>query len=183
MFEDSFARNIFYPYAQQELDDWGVRKGVLRSIPYDEWLLKFVINIQWRLLASGAKRRDEQLRNERSRNRFDDAIDVALGDRAEYLLGKSETGGQERHCIIFLQIVTVAEGDFPERLNDKVIMYLLRSVDGTLARSSSNLLLYGKLGPIVLVSGLRPYELKGMKDAQVRRRGVFVSLRTCVIQR
>jgi hypothetical protein len=24
--------------------------------------LKFVINIQWRLLASGAKRRDEQLR-------------------------------------------------------------------------------------------------------------------------
>jgi hypothetical protein len=50
-------------------------------------------------------------------------------------------------------------------------MYLLRSVDGTLARSSSNLLLYGKLGPIVLVSGLRPYELKGMKDAQVSRRG------------
>jgi hypothetical protein len=50
-------------------------------------------------------------------------------------------------------------------------MYLLRSVDGSLARSSSNLLLYGKLGPIVLVSGLRLYELKGMKDAQVRRRG------------
>jgi hypothetical protein len=97
------------------LDDWGVRKGVLRSIPYDEWLLKFVINIQWRLLASGAKRRDEQLRNERSRNRFDDAIDVALGDWAEYLLGKSETSGQERHYIIFLQNIAAAEGDFPER--------------------------------------------------------------------
>jgi hypothetical protein len=27
MFEDRFARNIFYPYAQQELEDWGGTKG------------------------------------------------------------------------------------------------------------------------------------------------------------
>jgi hypothetical protein len=153
------------------LDDWGVSKGELRSIPYDDWLLKFVISVQWRVLTTSTKLEDAQLENERIRSRFADAMDAALCNWANYLLGYRDTSGDERHYIIFLQNLAAATSYFPERLNDNVNGYLLRTVDSTIAYSSKNLLLYTKIGPIVLITGLRPYELKGMKGAQIRKRG------------
>jgi len=31
------------------------------------------------------------------------------------------------------------------------------------------------MGPIVLITGMKPYELKNMKDAQIRKRGAIIT--------
>ena len=143
----------------------------IRPIPYNEWLLKFVVSVQWRVLTIHTRLETPRLVSERIKYRFDEAMSVALHNWAEYLLGNSATSGQERHYVIFLHNVAASMDDVPERLNDRINTYLLRTVDSTLAFSGNNLLLYAKLGPIVLITALRPYELKSMKDAQVKKRG------------
>lgn len=92
-YEDQFARNIFYPYVQKELDEWGVAQGEIRSINYGEWLLKFAVSLQWRALTTSTKINSSQQGNERMRNRFNDLFDAALFNWGEYLLGKSDISG------------------------------------------------------------------------------------------
>ncbi len=170
VYEKQFAEHVFYPYVQKELDERGVGQGLIRCIPYDEWLLRFVVSLQWRALTTSSKLDEVQVANARIGNRFASAMDSALRDWADYLLGRRETSGEERHYIVFLQNLAAGSGYLPEGLSDNVNMYLLRSIDTTPVFNRNSLLLYTKLGPIAVITSLRPHRLKGMHDALIRKR-------------
>lgn len=165
--ETKFAENIFYPYVGSELDDWGVAQGKIEVIEYDNWLLKFVIGLQWRALITHPVLSKE----DSSTAKFNEIIDTALSNWSDFLLEKRANSGDERHYIIFLQNLAPGVGNLPQNISEWVNTYLLRSVDTTLALSAKNLFLFTKLGPIVIISGLIPQKIKRMNDALIRYKG------------
>lgn len=174
-YEDRFSREIFYPYVNKELDEWGVAKGELIAIKYEEWLLKFIISLQWRSLITYPK--DEKMDvNELALKKYKGLTDKAIKNWSDYLQGKSEGTGKERHYIIFLQNLSAGTGSLPDRINDRVNTYLLRSVDSTLGYSNNNLFLFTKMGPIVIISGLKPYELPKMTDIIIHKKGILSTI-------
>ena len=48
-FETKFSREIFYPYVNKELNKEGVAQGNIKSFQYSDWLLKFIISLNWRI--------------------------------------------------------------------------------------------------------------------------------------
>lgn len=116
-----------------------------------------------------------QVKDKLVRARFNKLIDSAIRSWNLYLLNQNDKTGNERHYIIFLQNLIAGEGYLPESLNDKVNFYLLRSVDSTLAISQRNLFLYTKMGPLVLITCLKPYSLKNMEHIQIKKRGKIMT--------
>jgi hypothetical protein len=171
-YENYFAKTIFYPYVQEELDESGVAQANIKTIKYNESLLKFVISLQWRQLVS------EQIQfgekddlTSKDLDKFKKRMGICIDTWGQYLRDEITTTGEERHYIVFLQNLITGEGNLPENLNKKINFYLLRSVDNTLGVSSKKILIYTKLGPIVILSSIKPFEIKKMKDYQLRKNG------------
>lgn len=88
-----------------------------------------------------------------------------------FLIGeRRDNGGTESH-IVFLQNLAAATGEFPPNLNDKINFYILRATDGTIFYSRKDLGVYCKLGPIALLTFLKPNKLKDVKYTRIRLKG------------
>lgn len=168
VYEGAFAKNIFYPYVREELDEWYVAQGKVKEIRYEEWLLKFAISLQWRALWD-SKYEDLNI-DEKAKSLFKKVTDKALLDWKNYLLGKASNSGDSRHYILFMQNLASGDGFLPD-LSPKVNTYLCRAIDSTFAFSNSHLFLYTKLGPIIFISGLVPNQFKGMNNALIHLGG------------
>ena len=151
-----------------------MQKGVIKSFSYNDWLLYFVISVQWRSLVSyklSERIRDMSKVENRTKQNFLMSIDQAETHWSEFLLSHRLDTGPERHYIIFLQNLVTGKGTLPRRINDHINTYLLRFIDTTIAFSKRTLFLYTKMGPMVIISGLIPYEVKNMGDLKVRMNG------------
>ncbi len=49
-YESQFAKKIFFPFVEKELNEWGSQTGNIPTFNYEEWLLKFIISLQFRHL-------------------------------------------------------------------------------------------------------------------------------------
>lgn len=176
--EKLFAENIFIPYVAEELDEWAIAKGKIKSFSHTEWLIKFIIGLQWKTLVTNTDLDEITFIDEITKNTYRYKITSILKLWKEYLLGQSKYLGSASHYVIFLQNLIAGAGYLPERISNKVNMYLIRSVDSTLAISRSSLYLYTKLGPIVILSALKPSKLHGIGNAIVKKKG---SLKTAQI--
>lgn len=168
--EKIFSEKVFYPYVKKELDEWGIAKGSVKKIEHEEWLLRFVIGLQWKALMTSEDLTTLKIDAE-TQKIFGQAIKTVSEGWRKYILGERMNSGESRHYVIFLQNLIAGKGLLPKDISDHVNAYLLRSVDATLAYSKKNMLLFSKMGPVALVSGIKPLVLKGMSDAQVRKKG------------
>ena len=168
-FEDLFAKKVFYPYVNEELDEWSVAKGNIKEIQYDEWLLKFIASLQWRALVKTEWKKINI--DSRVKEKFYKKTSELEKNLKDYLLDNRKDTGVTRHYVIFLQNLAAGKGTLPENISSKVNTYLCRSVDSTIAHSNSGLFLYTKTGPIAVVSAILPESLSNMNDAHIHLRG------------
>lgn len=161
-YEDLFARNIFTPYVCEELDEKGCGRGRIKGLDYADWLLKFAISLQWRVLVT----RPEKIGEEAE-------LTCIESIWRQYLLEKrGDTGVYENH-IIFLSSLGGATIPAGLKLGRRVNMYLLHSVDGTVVSSDNNryLGIYSKIGPVAFYTAIRPHAVKGNGDSRIHMRG------------
>lgn len=168
--EGAFASRIFNPYVNEELDGWGVAKGELKYFKYEEWLLRFVIGLQFRLLINGLS--NDELIKSISSDHFKIISELVVVWR-DYLLKKRDDTGQNRSYLIFLQNIAAGQGRLPKETSDNLIFYLLRSVDATVISGKTSLGIFMKLGPIVFITSILPVERPLFKCAVIKKKGLI----------
>jgi hypothetical protein len=172
-FEKYFAENVFRPYINDYLDDWGIPKSDFK-IDYDQRLMKFIISFHWRLAISDKIALSDS--GETARR-------IVL-DKAEmwrrFLMDEIPDPGPEETHLMFLQNPIQVSQLLPPDLPGNLVTYLLRSVDGVvmIARDKSKIGLYGKLGPIAMASAIVPGYFNQMHNTLVTETGTLVPQQT-----
>lgn len=163
--EDKCARVIFKPYVEEGLHTNGEWTGAIPEFRHDEWLLRLIISVHWRLLVS-EDRINVPSQYWPTLSTFEETWRYFL------LRRRPDTGICETH-VAFLSSLTAAEGGGLFHVGKNVNYYILRTVDGTLVCSDTKkrLAIYSKLGPIVFFTTIMPSSLKGTADSKVRMRG------------
>ena len=164
-YEDSFSKNIFYPYVNEELDEWGVAQGSIKEFEYKEWLLKFMVSVQWRSLITSKELKNPQYIH------FVQPVMNVLREWEDFLLDRKGQSGHTKHYLIFLQNLVTGIGSLPPNINPRINTYLIRSLDTTFACNKKNIFVFSKSGPIVLISTIIPEKLDDMDDTSVKLQG------------
>lgn len=161
--EKPFAEKIFKPHHQG-----------CKSFTYDEWLLKVIISIQWRLIVdrkhtiSGMS--DELL------NEFDIAQEVFR----RYLNDEVDDCGEYSHHLFFLDTI---ESMNVEIFGDSPNMYFLRSIDATIASNGhSTLFIYTKLPGLIINSHITPNNMEGWNDTLIFKNGTITIPQSCEVE-
>lgn len=173
--EKLFAENIFKPYTTQELNEWAVAQGKIKHFVYGEWFTQFVIGMQWKALLTNSDLSEMDNIDEITKKAYAYKIESILEIWRKFLLGKSKYSGSSSHYIIFLQNLITGKGYLPDRVPDRINMYLIRSIDSTLAVAKKSIYLYTKLGPIIILSTITPSKLKGIKGGIIKKRGIVMT--------
>ncbi len=173
--ERLFALKVFRPYCEQELDDRAIAKGKLTRIEYYEWLLRFSISVQWRLLAvSEEDKHFISNTNENIRKIYRDVAEIWR----LYLIGdRKDTGGYDTH-IIFLQSMSGVIGGLPDYIDDRIDSYLLRAIDATTCGNDKELAVFTKLGPIALYSCVIPSIINRMRNTRIHKKGFLTTVQS-----
>jgi hypothetical protein len=164
--ETRFANEIFYPYHQR------------RTAPfdYDEWLLRFVISLAWRLgatwtrgLSPGKAVVAPQV------GRLSDPAKRALTDALlkwqMFLIGLDPDPGPYEHHMFFFDYVESVQGDWPDGLH----RYMFRMIDADTPHGRESVAVYVKLPGIILWSGIAPAHVEGFEGTLIGRRGTIGS--------
>jgi hypothetical protein len=163
--EDEFARVIFRPYVEKGLNADGEGTEAIPEFRHNEWLLRLIISVHWRLLVSeGTCNIPTQ---------YWPILSTFEETWRHFLLRRRpDTGICETH-VAFLSSLTAAEGGGLLHLGKNVNYYILRTVDGTLvcSHTKKRLAVYSKLGPIAFYTAIMPSSLKGTVESKVRMRG------------
>lgn len=162
-YETEFAKNIFHPYVNKELSLEGFAQGIIKEIPYNSWLLKFIISVHWRMSMENSWGTLEP----KLQQKIDEFKIVAR----DFLIGERKDSGINESHLIFLQNLAYANGDFPDNINESINRYLLRAIDGTSYYTKKSVGIFSKLGPIALVTTLIPAKLKNTNDSKVHFKG------------
>lgn len=165
-YETLFADNIFHPYVETELDESGNATGRIKYFDYDDWLLRFVISLHWRFLAT------EDYTSGGKLVRFKMVLDQIREHWRKFLLEEENYTGKCESHIMFFQNLGSAEGYIPSNMNDKINYYLLRSADGgpAISKSKNNFGVFSKIGPIAFFTTIRPDKLKNTNDSRIHMR-------------
>lgn len=152
-YEKNFAENIFTPFQNGQ-----------KEFHYDEWLVKFIISINWRVAVteSGENRSNmpEHLLKE---------LDIAIEAWRKFLNDECTNRGGYTHHMFFLDTIqSVSSG---MEVLDHTNWYLLRTVDGTTAYSSEVVFVYSKLPGVIIVSHIQPENMKGWSRTRVSNKG------------
>ena len=164
-YETQFSNNIFYPYINEELSREGIASGKIKYFDYSEWLLKFCISVQYRIILTSNSEKYTQ----RQYNIFNDFKSIW----SKYLLDKRNDTGNCRTYLIFLQNMLSGKGSLPSNINDKVNFYILRSIDATPLIGKNKLGVYSKLGPIVIFTSILPSRLPYTDDIILKKKGTI----------
>lgn len=167
--EELFARTIFRPYVDKELNDQGEGTGTIKEFKYEPWLLHFIISLQWRTIAT----LDGQEIINPDHNQYSPVLAEFEKNWREFLLGtRKDTGPCETH-MVFLQSLTAASrtSNFSQ-LGKNANYYILRSIDATVISGKRKLLaIYSKLGPIAFFTSILPATMDRTPDSRIRMRG------------
>jgi len=168
--EKSFSEEVFKPYVNEELDDWGSATSKIKAFTHEEWLLRFVIGLQFRHLLMV----DEKFVEKVGKSRYD-KLRINQEIWRQYLLGeRQDTGAQNRSYMILLQNLAFASGNFPPGLSPKVNSYILRATDADVTFSKDGKMgVYSKIGPIALFTTIVPKQVRGLGKAVIKKQGAF----------
>lgn len=145
--ETQFANKIFWPYIKKERD----------SFDYEEWLTKFIISLNWRLLINWPKE-DEVLSK-----RIQEKLSIAEYRFRKYLLNQRKKYGHYQNNLIFVDYIESANFDVPTGLT----RYLGRTIDAIIAYGKKELWMYIKLGKIISITIIYGQKLLDWKDSRI----------------
>lgn len=149
--EGKFADYIFYPVIRQQKE----------TFEYDEWLLKFIISISWRLLVTSFT--DTNVEDNES-------LERAERDWRRILLGKDSLSTTTRdHHLILLGETESAPSDFPEGWE----FYASRGIDGTTVHVDDGVHVYAKFPQMYFISCINPESIDGVDTARVGQSGII----------
>jgi hypothetical protein len=164
--EKKFSENIFAPYVQKELNISGIPSGIMKSIKYEEWLLRFIISVQWRILIDDDGKieckDDEYIQKE---------IKQYKTIFKDYLLNRRPDTGKNQTHLMFLQSLTSVKGNLPKDVPDNIDSYLLRTSDATILMKNRKWGIYSKFGPIIAFTAMENWQLKNMIGTRIKLRG------------
>lgn len=165
--ETLFANNIFYPYVNSELDDFGCATGKIKSFQYSDWLLKLIISIHWRILVS---KDSSTIKNipEKTITKLKEIKE----DWRLFLLNKEKKTGECESHIVFLSNLINGQGNLPKNINKKINYYLLRFIDGCPVSRKNEISIFSKIGPIAFFTTINPRKLKRTGDSIVKMKGI-----------
>lgn len=165
-YERKFKHEVFAPWTKL-LSETGATDQKF-SFHYDEWLLRFIISVQWRAMILLEENNELEILSPTHRKLLSESKDQLL----KYLRKDvSSTGPNSSYLILFMGTAG-AEGNF-SALGDKLNLYLLRAIDITPTFNRKELAFFTKLGPIGLITSLRPEKLSNMSQARIGKSGVY----------
>ncbi|TGK71456.1 hypothetical protein EHQ27_05405 [Leptospira wolffii] len=166
--EKKFSEIIFRPYVDTELSEKGSATGVIKEFKYDQWLLRFIISVHWRILVKEREDLSKSLSSYQLK-----VIDLKLEVWRKFILFELDSTGPQKSYLIFLQSFREGKGNLILKLNERIDIYILRSIDGTSVFTSKTLGVFAKFGPVVAYTTILPDELKGISDAKLKKNGAI----------
>lgn len=152
-YESPFAGRIFHPYVKNESN----------SFQYSEWLWKFIISVNWRLINSEIS--DWEDISSYTHDAVKDAEEIWF----DILTGAVPLEHDPyTHHMIFLDELDL--GTDPGELPDKWEFYLSRATDGTVIEGAG-VHYYFKFPRIVFISCIQPPEIPRFHNTQVMQSG------------
>lgn len=163
-FEKKFAEKIFQPYTKAIENNF--ENYTFHSVEHEDWLLKFVISLQWRGLKYF---RSLDNLNFTKKDEFEKYEKIWH----EYLIGSRDDTGKSRSYIIFLSSFDNAEGYWGKPFPPNINFYLVRATDCTPVVGDTTLAMYTKIGPIALFTTIHPRRFKGLESALISKNGIL----------
>jgi len=158
--EKQFSERIFKEFQDRNAD----------VFHYDEWLLRFVVSLNWRVAVTSQDVRKAPVCVQKT-------VEQAVASWSDYLLGHSHGPGIGKHYILFLKR-TASPSDQVDTV--QAAWYSLRGIDYTVTWNSSSVIIYSKLPGIAIVSYLLPKTVKGWgSGTRIYRRGTIKTPQTC----
>lgn len=151
-FEKPFAEKIFMPH-----------QGGSKEFVYEEWLLKFIVSLQWRVIVyfkNTATGMSSQLHHD-----LEEAQEVFR----LYLNDKIDDAGTYSHHLYLVDTNTEINGNYNI---DGLYTYLLRSIDPTfITNGESTLSIFTKLPGMIIHSHITPRNMDGWVNTLVQKQG------------
>ncbi len=148
VWEGEFKQKAFY----------AVQNDGFRGLEYGDWLLLFLVSVNWRVLVNEVA--DGLLREN---PRFSNAVESALENWRLFLLGKRKQPQSEHHLFIFAGLPeSMPAGSHPKSLD-----YIYRAVDATSGFSKRGLFIYTKALRSMLFSPIVPSSPRGWMNTRV----------------
>ncbi len=151
-------------YKEEAFDK--VQDDSFRELEYGPWLLLFLVSLSWRVLVT---QRADFLAE---RPQFSDIIEKTLENWRLFLVGDRSQPASEHHLFVFAGVPE----SMPDGLHEKILHYMLRSVDATVASNSRSLFTYTKALRSLVISPIVPASPKGLVNTRVHAgRGRLIS--------
>jgi hypothetical protein len=152
-FERPFAGKIFHPYM----------RGEKQVFEYTDWLQKFIISVNWRLMISELSSWEELRTHDCEAVRDAKQMWGEILQRNESLNSNPYT-----HHMVFLDKLDLQSN--PDELPEKWEFYRDRAVDGTVIEGSGTHY-YFKFPRIAFVSCIQPPGMPEFRNTQIRKSG------------
>jgi hypothetical protein len=133
-----------------------VQSDNFREVQYDDWLLKFAVSLNWRVLVCDK----EDLLQEYPQ--FARHVEKTLEQWRRFLLGSAKQPGTEHHLFVFGVPTKV-----PDDAHKKLVHYMLRAIDASVMVSNKHIGVYAKLLRSFFYSPVVPVSASGWKNTRI----------------
>lgn len=144
----------------EEVQGGGIRSSTKRLV-YGTRIWPLAIAIPG--ITELASARDERADFITDYPQFSEAVETTLENWRLFLLEKRAQPGSEHHLFVFAGIPET----MPDGLHEKILHYMLRSVDATVASNSRNFFIYTKALRSLVLSPIIPASPKGLVNTRV----------------
>ncbi len=149
--EDKFARDLFYPYSNEQVCEF----------KYDSDLLRFSISVLYRILLI------DQINNSNLNQGFAKDLSLAQTEWSAFLLKIGELKKYNKIHIFFTtgkltKNVLPAEG---------FLNYYARGIDGTIVKNSKTCIIYAKIARIIIIGEIVGFDNSEMKNTMIGLNG------------
>lgn len=149
--EDKFARDIFYPYSNYNID----------TFQYDKDLIKFSISVLYRLLLINLNP------NQSFDNLHFNELLSALSEWKNFLQSGTRLKKFSKIHIYFTSDETIKD-ILP---TDRFLNFFLRGVDGTIVSSNESCIVYAKMARIILIGEVKEFDISEMRNTLINLDG------------
>jgi hypothetical protein len=169
-YETNFANEIFYPYVSKELSKNQITTNTITYFKYQDWLLRFAISVQWRILITS------QIIIDKLATKQSKILKSFISIWRDFLYNKRQDSGKCETHLIFLQNLSTGSGFLPDNINEQVNLYILRHIDGAITTGKNNLGVFVKFGPMCIFTSIIPPKLKNLSNSRIHLKGLMPTI-------
>jgi hypothetical protein len=138
-----------------------VQNDSFRELEYGPWLLPFIVSLSWRVLVTQRQGFIE------AHPQFSTTVERTLENWRLFLLGGRAQPRSEHHLFVFAGFPE----SMPAGLHEKILHYVLRSVDATVVSSGRRFFVFTKPLRSFVISPILPGSPSGLTNTRVHAGG------------